>query len=99
MKFFPLGIGTPLSVTKNESIKGTPNMGTPLSVSKLRGDGISANNDRTPVDVPKLRPGNEPPTPPNKNDAETNVVPDVEDVQTIKKHLFDSPVVPTTTKV
>ena len=43
------------------------------------------------MDVPKLRPGNEPPIPPNKNEIVANNVPDEEDVLTIKKHLFDSP--------
>ena len=90
-------VGTPkLSAPTNV---GTPKIGTPLNVSfkntpnslKKVISGASICNDGTPVDVPKLRPGNEPPIPPNKNEIVANNVPDEEDVRTIKKHLFDSP--------
>ena len=94
---------SPIPNSKNEDapkLVSTPKIGTPLNVSfkntptnsslkKVKSGGICIGNDGTPVDVPKLRPGNEPPTPPNKNEVATNV-PD-EEVQTIKKHLFDSP--------
>ena len=71
---------TPLNV----SLKGTP----VSSISKLRESGNC--NDGTPIDLPKLKPLSEPPTPPNKNEVQNIVL--VEDVLTIKKHLFDSPV-------
>ena len=75
-------IGTPLNV----SFKNTPN-----SLQKVK-SGAGICNEGTPVDVPKLRPGNEPPIPPNKNEVVlVNNAPDEEEVQTIKKHLFDSP--------
>jgi len=89
---------SPIPTSKNEDtpkLVSTPKIGTPLNVSfkntptnsslkKVKsGNGICIGNDGTPVDVPKLRPGNEPPTPPNKNEVATNV-PD-EEVRTIKK--------------
>ena len=80
------------NVSKSDSLKGTPlNVsvkGTPVSsLSKLKGAGTC--NDGTPIDLPKLKPLCEPPTPPNKNEVQNNFL--EEDVLTIKKHLFDSP--------
>ena len=88
---FDSPMASPTVLSKIEPLKGTPK-NTPTSLSKLK-IGISGQGDGTPIDVPRIQVGDQPPTPPNKNEdsAENNMKIPSDEVQTIKKHLFDSP--------